>query len=201
MIAGGTDTSGTVDWVMSELMSNPEAMSKAQKELNDVVGSDCIVEEFHIPQLKYLECVVKETLRLHPPLPLLLPRSPAQDSTIGGFTIPKDSGVIVNAWSIQRNPDYWENPMDFKPERFLGANRDFSLNYLPFGHGRRICSGQALAERMVLYLVASLVHSFEWSLPNGGELDMSGTSGLALRRSTPLTLIPNPRLPDSALYM
>ncbi|KAH6788319.1 hypothetical protein C2S51_003325 [Perilla frutescens var. frutescens] len=207
VVAGGADTSATVEWAMAELMNNPEVMATAQKELNDVVGLNKIVEESHTPELKYLEAVVKETLRLHPPVPLLVPRSPSRSSTIGGYTIPEGSGVFINIWSIQRDPSIWDMPMEFNPQRFLHGHYDYSGNqfqYLPFGSGRRICAGRALSERMILYLLASLLHSFDWRLPQGGDddqLDMSETYGLVLRKSTPLIVIPTPRLPDSTFYM
>ncbi|KAH6795262.1 hypothetical protein C2S52_005739 [Perilla frutescens var. hirtella] len=207
VVAGGADTSATIEWAMAELMNNPEVMATAQKELNDVVGLNKIVEESHTPELKYLEAVVKETLRLHPPVPLLVPRSPSRSSTIGGYTIPEGSGVFINIWSIQRDPSIWDMPMEFNPQRFLHGHYDYSGNqfqYLPFGSGRRICAGRALSERMILYLLASLLHSFDWRLPQGGDddqLDMSETYGLVLRKSTPLIVIPTPRLPDSTFYM
>ncbi|KAK6161516.1 hypothetical protein DH2020_004897 [Rehmannia glutinosa] len=207
IVAGGTDTSATtVEWAMAELMKNPDAMAKAQKELSDVVGLNNIVEEYHMPKLKYLEAVFKETLRLHPAIPLLIPRSPAQSSTVGGYTIPTNSRVFINVWSIQRDPSIWDNPLEFKPERFLGENEklDFRGNhfhYLPFGSGRRICAGLALAERMLIYLLASLLHSFDWKLPEGETFDMLETFAILLRKSTPLLVNPNPRLPDSNLHV
>lgn len=190
---------------MAELMNNPEVMAKAQKELSDVVGSNNIVEEFHMPKLKYLGAILKETLRLHPSVPLLVPRSPSQSSTIGGYTVPKNTRVFINVWSIQRDPFIWDNPTEFKPKRFLDDNGkwDFSGNhfqYLPFGSGRRICAGRPLAERMLIYLLASLLHSFDWKVAEGEKLDMSETFGIVLRKSTSLVVIPNPRLLDSSLY-
>ncbi|KAK6138673.1 hypothetical protein DH2020_027588 [Rehmannia glutinosa] len=208
IVAGGTDTTATTaEWAMAELINNPDALANAQKELSDVVGLNNIVEESHIPNLKYLKAVIKETLRLHPAIPLLVPRSPAQSSTVGGYTIPKNSTVFINVWSIQRDPSIWDNPNQFKPERFLDDNGklDFKGNhfhYLPFGSGRRVCAGMPLAERMLIYLVASLVHSFEWKLPTEGEtLDMSERFGIVLKKSTPLFAVPTIRIHDSNLYM
>ncbi|KAI3468880.1 hypothetical protein Pfo_025543 [Paulownia fortunei] len=197
-IIGGSDTSvTTVELVMAELLNNPEVMEKVQKELSYVVGMNNLVEEFHLPKLQYLEAVLKETLRLHPPIPLLIPRSPNQSSTVGGYTIPKNTRVFINIWAIQRDPSIWDNPMKFRPDRFLNDSGkwDFSGNnfhYLPFGSGRRICPSRPLAERMVTYLLASLLHSFEWKLPNGEKLDMSEGFGIVLRKSTPSYAIPAP---------
>ncbi|KAI3464075.1 hypothetical protein Pfo_020738 [Paulownia fortunei] len=201
-----SDASVTVEFAMAELMNNPEVMEKVQKELSNVVGMNNIVEEFHLPKLQYLEAVLKETLRLHPPIPLLIPRSPNQSSTVGGYTIPKNTRVFINIWAIQRDPSIWDNPMEFRPDRFLNDSGkwDFSGNnfhYLPFGSGRRICPGRPLAERMVTYLLASLLHSFEWKFPKGEKLDMSEGFGIVLRKSTPSYAIPSPRLSDINLYV
>ncbi|KAI3453579.1 hypothetical protein Pfo_010242 [Paulownia fortunei] len=205
IVAGATDTTATtIEWAMAELMNNPEVMAQAQKELSDVVGMGNNVEEFHMPKLKYLEAVLKETMRLHPAVPLLVPRSPAQSSAVGGYTISKNTRVFINVWLIQRDPSIWDNPMEFKPERFLDDNgkldfRGNHFHYLPFGSGKRICAGMALAG-MLIYLLASLLHSFDWKLPEGETFDMSETFGIVLRKSTPLVVIPNPRLPESNLY-
>ncbi|XP_051130120.1 cytochrome P450 76C2-like isoform X5 [Andrographis paniculata] len=205
IISGGTDTTAsTIEWVMAELLNNPTVMEKAQTELAEVVGLDNIVEEHHLPKLKYLDAVVKETLRLHPAIPLLVPRSPSQSSIVGGYTIPKDTMVFINVAYIQKDPRFWNSPLEFKPERFLGNGCDFSGNnfqFLPFGSGRRMCAGLPLAERMLMYFLASLVHSFDWKLPNDQKLDMSERFGMILRKSVPLVAIPNARLFDSNLYM
>ncbi|KAK4486410.1 hypothetical protein RD792_009084 [Penstemon davidsonii] len=206
IVTGGTDTSSTtIEWAMAELMNNLEVKTKVQKELSDIVGLDNIVEESHMPKLQYLEAVVKETMRLHPAIPFLVPRSPSQSSIIGGYTIPKNTTVFINVWSIQRDPSIWEKPLEFKPERFLNNNGKFdsrgnNFSYLPFGSGRRVCVGMPLAERMIIYLLASLLHSFEWKLPQGEELDMTEKFGIVLRKNTPLYAIPSPRLSDLHLY-
>lgn len=191
---------------MSELLNNPEAMQKVQKELFDVVGMTNIVEEFHLPKLQYLNAVVKETLRLHPPVPFLIPRSTNETSTVGGYTIPKNTRVLINVWAMQRDPSIWDSPTDFKPDRFLNdaRNLDFKGNnfqFLPFGSGRRMCPGLPLAERMVAYLLASLLHSFDWKLPQGGKIDMSESFGIVLRKTTPAFAIPSPRLSDTNSYV
>ncbi|KAK6158033.1 hypothetical protein DH2020_005347 [Rehmannia glutinosa] len=201
----GTDTSATtIEWVMAELLCHREVMEKVQQELNEVVGLNNIVEEYHIPKLDYLDAVLKETLRVHPVAPLS-PRSPSQSCTVGGYTIPKGSAVFVNIWSVQRDPLAWDNPSKFRPERFLGNNGkwDFSgnnFNYIPFGSGRRACAGIPLAEIMVRYILASLLHSFEWGLPDGKKLDMSDKLLTALRKRIPLSVVPAPRLSCYDLY-
>ncbi|PIN16381.1 hypothetical protein CDL12_10968 [Handroanthus impetiginosus] len=190
---------------MAELLDKPHLMEKVKKELTDVVGVNNIVEESHISKLHYLDAVVKETFRLHPPLPLLVPRCPSQSCTIGGYAIPKGSRVFLNMWSIYMDPQVWENPLEFQPDRFLNDTGNFdymrnSFQYLPFGSGRRICPGLPLAERMVMYLLATLIHSFEWILPEGEKIDLLEKFGIVMRKSKPLYAIPYQRLPYLNLY-
>ncbi|KAK9178650.1 hypothetical protein WN943_027842 [Citrus x changshan-huyou] len=188
----------TVEWAMSELLQEPEVMRKARNELEQVVAPDSVVEEFHLAKLPYLEAIVKETLRLHPPAPLLTSRRPSATSNLSGYTIPKGSTIFINAWAIQRNPEVWENPQDFQPDRFLedvkiGDFRGNNFNYLPFGSGRRICPGIPLAEKIVPHVLANLLHLFKWSLPEGTKFDLSDKLLMALKKSEPLVVIPTPR--------
>ncbi|OVA19528.1 Cytochrome P450 [Macleaya cordata] len=206
LVVGGTDTSAvTVEWAMAELIKHPEIMKRAQEELEDVVGRNNNVEESHLPKLPYLAAILKETLRLHPPVPLLVSRCPRLSCNVGGYMIPKKAQVLVNAWGIQRDPKNWDNPLEFKPERFLkNTNKlDFigtDFRFIPFGSGRRKCVGIPLVERMVPYTLASLLHSFEWRMPEGVEIDLSDKFGIVLKKRTPLIAIPIPRLSDSELY-
>ncbi|XP_073286535.1 labd-13Z-ene-9,15,16-triol synthase, chloroplastic-like [Primulina huaijiensis] len=207
IVIGGTDTTGTtIEWVMAEVLNNPQVKGRVQEELAEVVGLKNTVEESHIPKLQYLDAVVKETFRLHPPVPLLIPRLPSQCSIIGGYTIPKGSSVFLNMWSIHRDPLFWENPSEFKPDRFLNDPGNFNFNgnnfqYLPFGSGRRVCPGILLAEKMVMHLLATLFHLFDWELPEGSEkIDLSEKFGIVTRKRTPLIAIPSPRLDDSDMY-
>uniref|UniRef100_A0A7N0VAD7 Cytochrome P450 n=1 Tax=Kalanchoe fedtschenkoi TaxID=63787 RepID=A0A7N0VAD7_KALFE len=206
MIVGGTDTSSnTTEFAMAEVINKPEIMAKAQKELDSVVGKDSIVEESHIPKLQYLYAIMKETLRLHPALPLLVPHCPSESVTVGGYTVPEGSRIFVNVWAIHRDPCIWENPLEFDPERFLGSNKyDYSGNdfsYFPFGSGRRICAGTAMAERMVMFSLATLLHSFNWKLPKGlNELDLDEKFGIVLKKKSSLAVVPTPRLANLQLY-
>ncbi|KAM5572788.1 flavonoid 3'-monooxygenase CYP75B137-like [Rosa sericea] len=204
MVVGGTDTSSnTIEFAMSEVMNKPEVLQKVQQELEAVVGKNSIVEESHIHKLPYLYAVMKETLRLHPVLPLLVPHCPSETCTVGGYTIPKGSRIFVNVWAIHRDPSSWENPLEFDPTRFLDSKWDYSgsdFKYFPFGSGRRICAGIAMAERMVMHSLATLLHSFDWKLPQGEKLDLSEKFGIVLKKKIPLVAIPTPRLSDPALY-
>ena len=200
LFIAGSDTSGsTTEWAMAELLRNPQVMHKAREELNQVIGTtNNEVKESDIPRLPYIQAIVKETLRLHPPVPLLLPYIAGNDVEVSGYTIHKGNQVLINAWSMGRNPEFWDDPMLFQPERFLGSksNIDFKgrdFEYLPFGAGRRICPGLPLANRMVSLMLAALVHSFEWELPEGvtpERLDMSEQYGITLKKLAPLCAIP-----------
>ena len=146
---------------------------------------------------------MKETLRLHPVLPLLVPHCLSETCTIDGYTIPKGSRVFINVWAIHRDPTIWENPLEFYPERFLNGKWDYSgsdFSYFPFGSGRRICAGIAMAERMFMYSLATLLHSFDWELGEGEKVDLTEKFGIVLKLKTSLVGIPTPRLSDSALY-
>ncbi|CAA7403630.1 unnamed protein product [Spirodela intermedia] len=200
LVAGGMDTmSTTVEWAMAELLNDPERMRTAQHEIAAVVGKGSAVEEVHLPRLRYLDAVVRETLRLHPVVPLF-PRCPSSTCTVGGFRIPEGTNVLVNVWEIHRDPRIWEDASKFKPERFLSeAGRvDYSgktFRYLPFGTGRRICPGILLGERMVMFILASLLHSADWALPEGGAaaLDLNEKFGIVMRKEKALVAVPNPR--------
>ncbi|QCD81213.1 geraniol 8-hydroxylase-like [Vigna unguiculata] len=204
MVTGATDTSSnTIEFAMAEIIQKAEVMKRVEEELEDVVGKDKMVEETHIRKLPYLQAVMKETLRLHPALPLLIPHCPSQTTNVGGYTIPKGSRVFINVWAIHRDPSIWERPLEFDPSRFLDANWDFSGNdfsYFPFGSGRRICAGIAMAERTFLYFLATLLHLFDWRIPEGENLDLSEKFGIVLKKKTPLVAIPTPRFSNPHLY-
>uniref|UniRef100_A0A2N9HUN5 Uncharacterized protein n=1 Tax=Fagus sylvatica TaxID=28930 RepID=A0A2N9HUN5_FAGSY len=199
LLIAGTDTgSMATEWAMADLMKNQDAMHKLRDELEREIGTD-IVKESHLAHLPYLQACIKETLRLHPPGPLLLPHRALQTCQVMGYTIPKDSQVLVNMWAIGRDSTIWNDPLSFKPERFLDSSLDFKGNhfdYIPFGAGRRICPGQPLATRQVPFIVASLVHSFDWVFPDNmssTELNMDEKFTITLRKKQPLQLIPKGR--------
>ncbi|TKV95987.1 hypothetical protein SEVIR_9G399700v4 [Setaria viridis] len=203
LIVGGTDTSSvTIEWAMSELLRNPDALAKATEELDRVIGRERLVTEGDIPNLPYMEAVVKEAMRLHPVTPLLAPRLSREDASMGGYDVPAGTLVFVNVWAIGRDPAVWgEAPSEFRPERFVGSSldvkgQDFEL--LPFGSGRRMCPGIGLGLKMVQLILANLVHGFAWRLPDGmvkEELSMEEKFGLSMPRMVPLEAVPEPRLP------
>ncbi|KDP20523.1 hypothetical protein JCGZ_05069 [Jatropha curcas] len=197
MFFGGTETtSSTVEWAMAELFRSPESMRRVKEELNRVVGPKRKVEESDIHGLPYLQAVIKETMRLHPIFPLLIPRNTLYDTNFMGYLIPKDTQVFVNVWAIARDPDVWEDPLSFKPERFIDSNIDYrgqNFELLPFGAGRRICPGIPMAHRVLHHVVASLLHCFDWEVGSGSTprtIDMKEGMGITVRKLIPLRATP-----------
>ena len=190
IIAGADTTTDSVQWAMSELIRNPEKLTKAKKELRSVIGEKAQVQENDIPKLPYLNAVIKESFRLHPPGPFLIPHEAEADLEINGYTIPRGARILVNVWAIGRDPSVWSNPESFEPERFVGGSvdykgRDFGL--IPFGSGRRICPGLPLAHLMVHLMVASMIHEFDWEAQ---DVDMDDVFGLSLHKARPLKAFP-----------
>lgn len=202
MFAAGTDTSAaTVVWVMAELMRNPGMMERAQAEVRKVVNGKRRVQEDDFKGLNYLTAVIKETLRLHPPAPLLLPRECKGACEIGGYDIPVGTRVLINGWAINRDPEFWEDPESFKPERFLDTGIEFvgsNFEYLPFGGGRRICPGIAFGMANVDLALAQLLYHFDWKLPGGAKpesLDMTEDFGATVKLKNSLSLVAIPHIP------
>uniref|UniRef100_A0ACD5YEU5 Uncharacterized protein n=1 Tax=Avena sativa TaxID=4498 RepID=A0ACD5YEU5_AVESA len=199
LIAGGTESSAvTVEWALSELLKKPEVFAKATEELDSVIGRGRWVTEKDIPSLPYIEAIVKETMRLHPVAPMLVPRLSREDTSIGGYDIPAGTRVLVSVWSIGRDPELWDAPEEFMPERFLGSRLDVKgqdYELLPFGSGRRMCPGYSLGLKVIQVSLANLLHGFTWRLPNGVELSMEEIFGLSTPRKFPLEAIVEPKLP------
>jgi len=212
MIAAATDTTAVaLEWAMAELIRNPRVMAKVQDEVARVAGYDAeqpAVAEAELSGMGYLKAVVKEVFRLHPPLPLLLPRESMSAAAVQGgrYEIPARTALLVNAWAIGRDPAAWDAPEEFRPERFVGggAPADFrgtEYQLIPFGAGRRICAGLSWGLRMVTLMTAALVHALDWHLADGmtaDKLDMEEAYGLTLQRAVPLMVRPKPRLLPSA---
>ncbi|KAL8505336.1 hypothetical protein ACS0TY_016536 [Phlomoides rotata] len=198
IFVAGTDTgAATVIWTMTALIKNPATMKKLQNEIRDSVGKKGEVNEEDLSKLAYLKAVIKEALRLHPPAPILLPRETLGVCNIKGYTIPPKTMVLVNAWAIARDPEYWESPNDFIPERFLDSNVDIigqDFQVIPFGAGRRGCPAISMGLAIVELAVANLVYSFDWELPPGmsstQDIDMESLPGIAMHKKNPLCLVP-----------
>lgn len=196
LFVAGTDTSAaTLVWAMTALLKNPKVMKKAQKEIQSLIGSRTSVHEDDIPNLPYMNAVIKETMRLYPPVPLLVPRETTQKTNINGFEIPPKTLVYINGWAIGKDPEAWENPNDFNPKRFLGSSIDYKgldFELVPFGAGRRGCPGIYMGAAVVEIALANLLLSFDWELPNGIEkddIDIEVLPGITMHKKNPLCLV------------
>ena len=199
MFVAGTDTSSaTLVWIMTQLIKNPSVMSKAQEEVRRVVQGKGTVEESDLPKLDYLKMIIKETFRLHLPVPLLIPRETTETRTVGGYEIPAKTRVFINATAISMDPQVWEDPEEFKPERFLNSAIDFRgqhFELLPFGAGRRGCPGTNFGVLIIELALANLLFSFNWRLPDGikaEDIDMEEAIGITVHKKTPLCLVASP---------
>ena len=205
MFAGGLETSSVVvEWGLAELMRHKEVIRTLQGELDRVIGKDRLMSEEDISNLPYLQATVKEILRLHPVVPLLIPHESTQACEVAGFYVPEKTRLLVNIWSLSMDPSSWEEPYEFRPQRFLDSDinlKGHHFQLLPFGAGRRACPAINLGLLNVHLILGALVHSFDWRLPVGiEEVDMSETFGLSLHKTNPLVLVPSPRL-SKDMYM
>ncbi|KAJ0735162.1 putative premnaspirodiene oxygenase [Helianthus annuus] len=199
------NSSNIVEWAMAEMLRNPNVMKKAQTEIRLVIGEKAnpTIEETDLPKLNYMKMVVKETLRFHPPVPLLLPRESMESCVINGYEIPSKTRVLVNYWAIARDPSSWKDPNVFNPERFMDENKDYrghDFDYIPFGAGRRVCPGISLGMTNTELSLASLLYHFDWELANGEkpqDLDMNETFGMTCYKTCGLRLVPSLRFPIS----
>ncbi|CAI0450735.1 unnamed protein product [Linum tenue] len=205
-LAGSETPSSLTEWAMSEMIKNPKVLQKAQAEVRRVFGEKGRVDEARIQELTYLKMVIKETLRLHTPAPLVLPRECREECQVGEYDIPLKTTVVVNVWAIARDPRYWgEEAEKFLPERFTDTNVTFrggDFEFLPFGAGRRMCPGMSFGLAAVELPLANLLYHFDWKLPNGVEsenLDMEEIFGITIRRKNHLKLVPVLRNPVPTL--
>ena len=180
---------------MTELVRNPRVMKKLQHEIRSYIKYDS-VKEIDLKNLEYLKMVVKEVLRLHPPIPipLLLPRETISPFKLNGYDMDPKAHLHVNVWAIGRDPQSWTDPEEFFPERFIGSNIDYkgqNFKLIPFGSGRRICPGMNMATLMVELALANLLQCFDWKLPDGmkeEDVDMEEAVGLGATKKSPLML-------------
>lgn len=193
----------TLVWALSLVLNHNNVLKKIQDELDFHVGKERLVNESDIPNLVYLQAVVKETLRLYPAGPLFGPREFTEDCTIGGYHVPRGTRLITNLWKIQTDPRIWSDPMEFKPERFLTTHKDVDVKgkhfeLIPFGGGRRSCPGITFGLQMTQLVLAALFQAFDVS--TDGPVDMAASFGLTNVKSTPLEVLVKPRLSDLSLY-
>ncbi|CAI0439160.1 unnamed protein product [Linum tenue] len=195
-LAGIESSSTVLEWTMSELVKNPRVLQKAQEEVRKMLGDGRkIVDEASLHQLAYSDMVISEVLRLHPPIPLLVPRESREKVELNGYDVPINTKVIVNAWAISRDPRHWVEPEKFYPERFLDCSTDYKGNdfqFIPFGAGRRICPGISFGMAVVKLTLANLLYHFHWELPSETKqegINMTESFGTSLRRKNALRLI------------
>ncbi|ESR55070.1 hypothetical protein CICLE_v10019811mg [Citrus x clementina] len=203
-LTAGTDTSSmTVEWALAELINHPMVLQKAQQEIDQVVGRNRLVQESDVPHLPYIQVIIKESFRIHPPIPLLNRRA-LEDCKIGNYIIPKGTLLFVNLWSMGRDPETWKNPLEFQPERFLSESnseidvRGLHYRLLPFGTGRRGCPGLSLAMQELPTTLAAMIQCFNFKVTSpDGVVDMSERPGLSSPRAQDLVCVPVARCAPS----
>ncbi|KAK4492199.1 hypothetical protein RD792_002998 [Penstemon davidsonii] len=202
VVAAGTETSSTaLGWAMTELVRHPTVMKKLQDEVKHIMNGkhDILINGNDLTKMHYLKAVIKETLRYHPPIAVNLHEC-REDVNLMGYAIAAKTGVLINTWSIGRDPDYWDEPDKFLPERFMTNSsidfKGFDFQFIPFGAGRRICPGISFAIDVIELVLANVVHKFDWALPNGEKgdnLDVIQKPGLTIGRKNPLILLATKR--------
>ncbi|XP_054789693.1 cytochrome P450 93B16-like [Prosopis cineraria] len=200
----GTDTTATaVEWTVSELIKNPRVLKKAQEEVDRVTEQKRLINESDIPNLPYINAIVKEIMRLHPPV-AMINRQGTQDCVVSGYLIPKGTFLFVNVWAMGRDPKIWQSPLEFAPERFLEGKQSgldvkgHHYELLPFGSGRRGCPGQPLAMRELPVVIGALIQCFTWKpldsdgkiIADGKTINMDERPGLTAPRANDLLCIP-----------
>ncbi|CAI8608181.1 unnamed protein product [Vicia faba] len=200
ILTGSGSTSITLIWALSLLINHPKILKQAQQELDTNIGKHKWVQESNIKDLKYLQAIVKETLRLYPPAPLTGIREATDNCHVAGYHVTKGTRLLINLWKLQRDPLIWSNPNEFQPERFFNThnhidfhNQDFG--YVPFSYGRRSCAGSTFGLQVLHLTLARLIQGFDIYTKEGNEVDMSEALGLALPKKNPLEVMLQPRLP------
>ena len=196
-MAGTDSVAATIIWTMTELIRNPTVRRKAQQQVREIAKGKPMVDESDLPKLSYLKQVIKESFRLHPPAPLLVPRETIEPCAIDGgkYHIPAKTRVFFNLTAMSVDPVIWKNPREFSPERFEDSDVDFRgqhFELLPFGAGRRGCPGINFSIPVVELAVANLLFRFDWKLPEGisaKDIDMDESIGIVMHKKTPLCLI------------
>ncbi|KAG2403444.1 Cytochrome P450 [Vigna angularis] len=197
ILMAGTDTSAiTIEWALAELIRNPKVMEKAREEIESVRGNKSgVIGESDIVNLPYMRSIVKETLRLHPTTPMI-GRESSEKMKVCGYEIGEKTWLLVNLWSMGRDPKVWEEALEFRPERFMGEEKQFDIRgqnfeLMPFGTGRRVCPGASLALQVVTSNLAAMVQCFDWKVE--GSVSMEEKPSMTLPRAHPLFCVPVPR--------
>ncbi|KAK4431796.1 putative (S)-N-methylcoclaurine 3'-hydroxylase isozyme 2 [Sesamum alatum] len=200
LVAGTFISCSTIEWLMVELIKNQGVLHKLRNEIENTGDGD--IKNASSRHMPYLKACLKETLRLHPPKLFVLPRRALETCTVNNYVIPKDSVILINIWALGRDPMTWDEPLKFKPKRFLESQLELKGNvqfeFIPFGGGRRMCPGFNVATTHIQGIVALLVHCFDWFLPEGinpDNLNMTEKFGTTVYMKEPLSLIPRSRIP------
>ncbi|XP_050224781.1 cytochrome P450 81Q32-like [Mercurialis annua] len=189
MLLGGAETTSlALEWAMANLLNNPTVLNKAKAEIDNKIGQNNLLQESDLTSLNYLQNIIYENLRLCPVAPLLAPHMSSSDCTIGGFHVPANTMLMINIWAVQRDPQLWEDPTSFKPERFENGRAE-GFEFLPFGLGRRGCPGKGLAYKEMGLALGSLIQCFEWEKVDGREINMSEKTTLSLSKVEPLEVM------------
>ncbi|KAF8023195.1 hypothetical protein BT93_F0639 [Corymbia citriodora subsp. variegata] len=177
----------TMEWTLSAMLNHPKILKKAQAEIDEVVGHDRLVSESDLPKLSYLHSVIKETMRMYPVGPLLVPHESVEECRVGGYRVPRGTILLINLFYIHNDPEYWPDPTNFNPERFEGMEglKD-GYKMMPFGSGRTRCPGENVAISMIGLTLGSLIQCFEWNRISDELIDMTEGSGPPMRKAQPL---------------
>ncbi|KAI3860916.1 hypothetical protein MKW92_030261 [Papaver armeniacum] len=200
-IAGALDTTGkTLTWILSLLLNHPQVLKRAREEVDMHVGRDRSIDESDISKLVYTNAIIKESMRLYPNA-ALIDRLTFEECEVGGYHVPAGGRLMVNVWKIQRDPSLWDDPLEFKPERFLSNDDKVDMDFkgqkyelLPFGIGRRICPGVLSALQVMHIVVARLIQGFDMKPASAdGKVDMAEKPGMGCCLMTPLEVMVSPR--------
>lgn len=197
-MAGSETMSVALKWTLAEIINHPSVLKKLREEMIGVVGLHRLIHDSDIPKLPYLQAVVKESLRLHPPTPLIL-RKCTRGCQIGGYDVIPDSRIIINVYAIMRDPGTWKIPKEFIPERFLESpttNNELlvdmkgkNLHYFPFGSGSSACPGANLAISTIQMVIGTLVHCFDFEAKGGVDME-EGCWGVSAGMAKPFVCRP-----------
>lgn len=199
MIFRGTDTVAILlEWILARMVLHQEIQAEAQAEIEAVVRNRRIVADSDIPNLPYLQAIVKETLRMHPPGPLLSwARLAIHDVHVGDSFVPAGTTTMVNMWAITNDEKVWTAPEKFKPERFMTEDvriMGSDLRLAPFGSGRRVCPGKAMGLATVHLWLAQLLLNFKWVPCDNNDVDLTECLKLSMEMKNPLACVAIPRI-------
>lgn len=199
MIFRGTDTVAILlEWILARMVLHPDIQSKAQSEIDNIVGTTRAVSDSDLQNLPYLQAIVKETLRVHPPGPLLSwARLAIHDTHVGPHFIPAGTTAMVNMWAITHDEQIWANSDEFNPERFMKEDVPImgsDLRLAPFGAGRRVCPGKAMGLATVQLWLAQMLQSFKWVGSEDHGVDLSECLKLSMEMKRSLVCKAIPRI-------